>query len=144
MAASAAANTSNDMVKSVQDQVTKFSAGFTKSADEVTKANKDVFDAVVKSSEVTLKGVEESAKRIQNYATTSLENGMTVAKDIVNCRNVNELIDLQTGYAKKAYDSAVVEASALAELGAKVANDAFAPIQQTFTSVVEKVTPAKK
>lgn len=144
MAATAAAFNPNDMVKSVQDQVAKYSTDFTKVADDLTKANKDMFDAVVKSSEIAFKGVEESAKRFQDYATSSFESGVAVAKDMVGCKNVNEVIDLQTTFARKAYDTAVVETTALSELSAKVANDAFAPLQKTFTAAVEKATPAKK
>ena len=96
MAATAAAFDPNDVVKSVQDQVSKVSADFTKAADDVTKANKDLFDAVVKSSEIAFKGIEESAKRLQDYASSSFESGVSAAKDMVGCKNVNELIDLQT------------------------------------------------
>jgi len=144
MAATAAAFDPNDVVKSVQDQVSKVSADFTKAADDVTKANKDLFDAVVKSSEIAFKGIEESAKRLQDYASSSFESGVAAAKDMVGCKNVNEMIDLQTSYARKAYDTAVVETTALTELSTKVANDAFAPLQKTFTAAVEKATPAKK
>lgn len=143
MAAAAAINT-NDVVKTIQDQAAKAQAEVTKVVDDATKANKDAIDAVVKSSEIFFKGAEEAAKRTQAYLKASVESAVAVSKDLISCKNVNEVVDLQANFARKAYDAAVVETTAISELNMKVANEAFAPLQKSFTAVVEKATPAAK
>lgn len=140
MAANVAQN-ENDFYKSFQDRASKASADVTKTIDELTKVNKEAVDAIVKSSEIFFKGAEDAAKRTQAYVKTSVENAVAVAKDMIGCKNINEVIDLQSNFARKAYDAAVVETAALSELNVKVANEVLAPIQKSFTAAVEKATP---
>ena len=142
MAATAAAFNTNEVVKNFQDQASKASAEVTKAVDEMTKVNKDALDAFVKSSEIVFKGAEDAAKRAQAYVKTSVESAVAASKDLIGCKNINEVMDLQANFARKAYDAAVVESTAISELNVKVANEAFAPLQKSFTTVVEKATPA--
>ena len=56
----------------------------------------------------------------------------------MTAKTLQEFIDLQSGYAKTAFDGYVAQSTKLGEMTSKLAKDAFAPINVQVQAAVEK------
>lgn len=122
-----------------KEQVEKARATMAKGYDEMNSLGKDNLDAFVQASTIYAKGVEAMGKEVMTYAQTRMETNMAVMKAIFGCKTLKEVVDLQTEFARSAFDQIVTETTKLSEMGVKVANDAAAPITARVNVVVEKI-----
>ena len=53
---------------------------------------------------------------------------------------MRDLVDLQSSFAKKSFDSAVAESTKVSEISVKVANEAFQPISAQINATIGKLT----
>ncbi len=113
-----------------------------KAAAEVVEFSKGNLEAVVESGKITAKGVEVIAKDSFEYGKKSLEETTAAVKAIAAVKSPTELMTLNTELSKKAFDSAVAQASKQSELIVKLANDAFAPISGRISLAMSKLKQA--
>ena len=112
-----------------KEQVEKASDAAIKGYDEVTMINKSAFDAIAKSSDVLVKGSEDLGKAYYAFFQAAADAQVEAAKSMMTAKSINEVVEIQSAYARTAFDKAVSEGSKLSEMGVKVATDAFEPIQ---------------
>ena len=128
------------LVKAQQEQFEKASAQVLKGLDELTAIAKGNVDAVVKSGTIVAKGAEEAGKQVAAYTQSSLEKGAATGKALLAVKTVQELVELQSSYAKASLESFVKESAKLQELSLKIAKDAFAPINDRVTVTVDALS----
>ena len=116
-----------------REQIEKASQTAFKSYEEMSKLQKDNWDAIVASSQIWAKGAEVVGKAWMSLAQDTLENAATTAKSL------REAVDLQTDFAKGNFDKFVAESTKMSETVVKVANDAMEPITARVNVTVEKM-----
>jgi len=132
--------TSFDAVGSVaREQIEKAQQNVYKSFEEVSKLQKDNWDAMVASSQIWAKGAEVIGKAWMGFAHESMENAASAAKALVGVKTLREAVDLQTDLAKGNFDKFVAESTKISETVVKVANDAMEPIAARMNVNVEKI-----
>ena len=67
----------------------------------------------------------------------AFEDASRAFEELVGSKSIEQAIEIQTQYAKKAYDTWVAEASKLSEIYVGIARDAYKPVEQ----VVAKRSP---
>jgi phasin family protein len=122
-----------------REQLEKASQTAYKSYEEMTKLQKDNWDAFVASSQIWAKGAEVVGKAWMSLAQDTLENAASTAKALVGVKSLREAVDLQTDFAKGNFDKFVAEGTKLSETVVKVANDAMEPITARVNVTVEKI-----
>ena len=105
----------------------------------VVPVPKENIDAFVKSGAIVAKGFEEAGKSWIDFSRRSFETSVEAAKAVLGCKDLREVVDLKSDYARTSFDSLVNEGSKMSELGVKVANEALEPIQSRFNVAVEKI-----
>lgn len=125
-----------------REQFEKTSTALFKGYDEVATLNKANVDAVVKASDVLGKGIESLGRELIDFTQAQLETTVETGKKLFAARTVNELLDLQTEYARASLDRLLAESAKVTEMGVKVANEALAPIQSQTNATVEKAMKA--
>lgn len=110
-----------------------------KSYDDIMAFNQDNFDAFVEFGKATAKGVEELNAEVLAFNKVALEENIAAAKAVMGAKTVQEAVDLQTEWAKAWFDSYMSQATKVGEMTAKVAQEAFAPVNDRVTAAVEKV-----
>ncbi|PWC32657.1 phasin family protein [Azospirillum sp. TSO35-2] len=128
------------LVKAQQEQVEKASAQILKSYDELSVLTKGNVDAVVKSGTIVAKGAEEAGKQVAAFTQSSLEKSVSTGKALLAVKTIQELIELQSAFAKASFDALVSESSKLQELSVKIANEALAPISERVTLTVDTLS----
>ncbi|BBK30492.1 phasin family protein [Stella humosa] len=127
-------------VTMTKDQVEKARTAVAKGVDEMSTLGKDNVDAVVQAGTIYARGVEVIGKEVMSYAQARMESNMAAMKAMLGARTLKELVDLQTEFARSTFDQMVTETTKLSEIGVKVTNEAFAPINARVNQVVEKIT----
>src|SRR5579872_3173430 len=107
-------------------------AGFDKAIagyDSVVGYGKDTAEALIKSATVAGKGAETLHNEIYAYTKQSMEESIAAGKAILGAKSVHEAIEVQTGFAKTAFENYVAELTKFNQLFAATAKDSFAPLQ---------------
>ncbi len=126
-------------VAMTQEQFEKATTAAFASYDEMSTFGKENIDAVVKASTVLVKGFETLGKEVAGYGQSSIERTVSNAQALFGAKTLREFLDLQAEIAKTSFNSWVEESTKLGELGVKVANEVFEPIQEQVAVAVEKM-----
>ena len=121
------------------DKVMQMADGAFKGYDEAAELGKQNVDAIVNSTTIVAKGAEAMLKSWFAFGQKSFEGSLGAAKDAMACRNLKDLVEWQTQFAREQFDALFGEATRQSELGVKVAQEAFEPISERFNVAVEKV-----
>lgn len=130
------------LVKAQQEQFEKASAQVLKSYDEMTALAKENVDAVVQSGTIVAKGAEQAGKQVAAFTQSSFEKSVASSKALFAVKSLNELIELQSAYAKQTLDTIVAESTKLQELSLKITTDAIAPINARVNATVNATVSA--
>jgi len=109
-----------------------------KNYGEATEFGKGTFEAYIAAGNVAAKHVEAFNAEILAFAKTRMEEGVQAARALMGAKTLKDAIDLQTGFAKTAFDAVVAENAKLSEMALKGATEAAEPLQARFTVAVEK------
>lgn len=123
-----------------------FKAGFEKAIknyDTVLGYGKDTVEAYMKSASVAGKGVESLQSELYAFSKTAIEDSIAAGKAILSSKSVHEAFELQTDYAKSAFESYVGELSKVSDLFTTAAKDSFAPLQGRVEAWVELVQSSR-
>jgi len=121
-------------------------AGFEKAVagyDSVLGYGKDTAEAYMKSATVAGKGIETLNSEIVSYSKGAIEESIAAGKAILGSKSVHEAFELQTDFAKTAFESYVEELTKFNSLVTATAKDAFAPLQGRYQAWVEIVQSAR-
>jgi hypothetical protein len=101
--------------------------------DEVQKLGKDGVEASLKSFNAASKGVQAIAIEVADYARKSFEHNTAAFEELLGVRTLESAIEVQTQYARTAYEGFVAEATKLGELYADIAKETYKPLEAYFT-----------
>lgn len=106
----------------------------TQTFEDAGKFGKEFLDTGLKSFASLSKGFQAIATEATEYSKKSFETGSAAIEKLVAAKSLEKAIEIQTDYAKQAYESFVAQATKLGELYAEVAKDAYKP----YESIVAK------
>lgn len=105
---------------------------------EVTTIGQANVDALVASSQIYGKGVGEAATIAATYTKSAFEKGVEAAKTLGSAKSLQEVVELQTSFAKTAYDTWMTEANKVAELLVSTGKEAIKPVSERANVVMSK------
>lgn len=106
-------------------------AGF----DDVQKATKDNFDITVRSFGEMNRGFSAIAVEVSDFTKKAFEDGTKTFEKLIGARSLEQVVDIQTTYAKKSYEEYVAQMSKLGEMYVGLAKDAYRPFEQVAARV---------
>ncbi len=107
-----------------------------KGFEDFQRVGKDGFDAAVKSFGEVNKGFQAIAAEVTDYSKKAFEDGTRAFELLIGAKSVEQAVEIQSSYAKKAYDSYIAEVSKLGEMYAGLARDAYKPVEVAFNRKV--------
>jgi hypothetical protein len=110
-----------------------------KNIEDVQKMSKDNMDATMKSFGVFSKTSQAIAAEVVDYSKKSFEDGSKVMEKLLGVKSLEKAIEIQTDYAKSAYEGFVAQATKMGELYADLAKETYKP----FEAFAVKAAPAK-
>jgi len=100
----------------------------------------DQIDAVIKSSTIFQKGMEEIIKVASQIAQEAGEKQAAATKTLFSCKTLNEFTDAQSKLAQSSFDNFLSNATKLSELSVKVCTDCMAPINDQVGKAMKKAS----
>ena len=107
--------------------------------EEIQQYGKEQFESAVASATTLQNGAQAIATAVGDYTKKSFEDGNAYVAKLSGVKSLDKAIELQTEYAKSAYESFVAESHKIGELYADLAKQAYKP----FEGFVAKMTPAR-
>jgi hypothetical protein len=98
--------------------------------EEYQRLSKDGFDAAVRSFAEVNKGFQMLTAEMTDYSKRAFDDGFRAWEQLVGAKSLGQMIEIQSQFAKKAYDSYVIEMSKLGEMYASLARNAYKPVEQ--------------
>lgn len=99
------------------------------SFEDAGKAGKEFFDAGLKNFASVSKNVQALAVESTDYSRKTFEDGAAVLEKLASARSLEKAVEIQTDYARQAYEGFVAQASRVSELYAEIARDAYQPFE---------------
>jgi phasin family protein len=109
---------------------------------EVTEFTKGNVEALVEAGKILGAGVQTIARSEVEAAKGAFETATADMKAMVAVKSPTELFKLQGEIARRNFDMLVARTSKNAEVGMKLANDAFAPISSRMSVAAERISKA--
>lgn len=104
-----------------------------KATEDFQKVSKDNIEATVRSYAELNKGLQAVATRVTDYSKGAFADASRAFEQLVGAKSLEHVIEIQSQFAKKAYDNWMAEASKIGELYAAAARDAYKPVEQAVT-----------
>ncbi len=104
-----------------------------KNFDDVQKYGKEHMDSTMKAWGQVSKGVQAIAAETADYSKRSFEEGSAALEKLLGAKSLEKAIEIQTAYAKTAYEGFVAQATKMGELYADLAKETYRPFE-TFVS----------
>jgi len=106
--------------------------------EDFQQYGKEHFDAAVASAGTFSKGLQAIATAVSDYSKKSFEDGSAFVEKLATVKSLDKAIEVQTDYAKTAYESLVAETTKISEIYADLAKEAYRPFE-TYMSKLPKV-----
>jgi hypothetical protein len=106
-----------------------------KTIDDMQQFGKDNMDATMKSFGALSKSFQAIAVEVADYSKKVFEQGTAATEKLIGAKSLEKAIEVQTDYAKSAYEGFVAEATKLGELYADLAKEAYKPFESQFGKV---------
>ncbi|WP_029087806.1 phasin family protein [Brevundimonas aveniformis] len=140
-----------DTVKKSVEQATAagnqaFKEGVDKSLNALTEANtlgKKNIEAAVESVTAATRGAEALSAQALAFSKKSWEDGVNAAQALASAKSVQEVIELQTAYAKTAMEAYLAEVTKATDTLSASVKDSFKPINERTTAIVERIQSAR-
>jgi hypothetical protein len=83
------------------------------------------------------KGLQAIAAEMTDYTKRSFEDGTATMEKLLSAKSFEQAVEIQTGYAKRAYDEYMHQMSKIGGLYAELAKEAYKPVEKAMQSVRE-------
>ena len=114
----------------------------TKLVEELNEFNKGNIEAFVESGRVAAKAAETLGQQAAETARKNFEQTTAALKSFASAKTPTEFFQLQSEFARTAFDQLIAETSKNSETLLKVAGDVFQPISNRFAVAAEKFKAA--
>lgn len=114
----------------------------TKLVEELNEFNKGNIEALVESGRVAAKAAETLGQQAAETARKNFEQTTAALKTFASAKTPTEFFQLQSDFARSAFDQLIAETSKNSETLLKVAGDVFQPISNRFAVAAEKFKAA--
>jgi len=140
-----------DTVKSTVEQFTfagnqAFKDAVEKSLAGLNEANahsKKNLEAVIASVTAATKGAESLGAHAMTFSKTAVEKQVAAAKSLSTAKSVQEVVELQTSFAKSAMEAYMAEVSKMSEIVSASLKDSMKPLNERVTAAVERLQAAR-
>ena len=100
-----------------------------KTIEDLQQVGKENVDVALKSFGALSKSGQAIAVEVADYSKKSFEDGTAAIEKLFGVKSFDKAIEVQTEFAKTAYEGFVAEASKIGELYADLAKESYKPFE---------------
>jgi phasin family protein len=98
--------------------------------DDIQKFSKDRMEYATKAAAHFSKSVQQLAAENADYSKKSLQLGTSALEQLLAAKSIDRAFEIQTDFAKNAYEGFVAQATRMGELVTNMTRDAWKPLEQ--------------
>lgn len=140
-----------EAVKSTVDRMTAagnqaFREGIEKSLGALNEANahgKRNLEAVVESVTAATRGAETLGAQALAFSKKSWEDGVAAAQSLGSAKSVQEVVEIQTTFAKSALETYLTELNRWSDTVSASVKDTLKPLNERVTATVERIQASR-
>jgi hypothetical protein len=106
--------------------------------EELQKFGKQQIEAATAVTTSLSKGLQEIAVETTDYSKKTIAANTSVLEKLLGAKSIETAIQIQTDFAKTAYEGFVAQTTKVGELYAKLAKEAFMPIESAYVKAPAK------
>lgn len=106
--------------------------------NEINSASKQNLEAVVASVTAATKGAESLGAHSIEFSKKSVESAVAAAKTLSGAKSLQEVVELQTSFAKTALESYLAQLNKASEIVSASMKESLVPLNARVTATVEK------
>lgn len=103
-----------------------------KNFEDVQKLSQTNIDTSMKMWGDWTKNWQAIAAEMTDYTKRSFEEGTQTFEKLLGAKTVEQALEIQTSYAKKAYDEYMREMNKIGTMYADIAKEAYKPVEKAF------------
>ena len=107
--------------------------------EEFQRAGKNGFDVSVRSFGEVGKGFKAIRATLIDYTKKSFDDGTRAFEQLAGAKSIEQAWEIQSQYAKKAFEAYVAQASKLGEMYVDLARSAYQPVEEAAAKTARKV-----
>ena len=100
-----------------------------KNLEDLQQVGKENVDIALKSMGAVSKSAQAIVVEVTDYSKKAFEDNTAALEKLFGAKSLEKAIELQTEYAKSAYESFVAEATKIGELYADLAKESYKPFE---------------
>ena len=100
-----------------------------KNLEDLQQVSKENIDIAMKSMGAVSKSAQAIVVEVTDYSKKAFEEGTAALEKLFGAKSFEKAIELQTEYAKTAYEGFVAEATKIGELYADLAKESYKPFE---------------
>ena len=100
-----------------------------KNLEDLQQVGKENVDLALKSMGALSKSSQAIAVEVADYSKKAFEDGTAALEKLFGVKSLDKAIEVQTEYAKTAYEGFVAKASRISELCADLAKETYKPFE---------------
>jgi phasin family protein len=143
---SAAETATNTVEQVTAASTTAFKDGVEKTLSALNEANsysKKNLEAAVASVTAATKGAEALGAQAMAYSKAAFDNQVSAARSLAGAKSLQEVIELQTAFAKTALETYMAEVGKMSETVSASVKESVAPLNERVTAMVERLQAAR-
>ena len=109
-----------------------------KDFDQFQAMGKDNFEASVASATALTKGFQEIATEVADYSRKSFEESTAVVEKAFAAKSFDKALEVQTDFAKGAYEAYVGQIAKIGEMYMNTAKEAYKPFEGQIAQFAPK------
>ncbi|WP_062226161.1 phasin family protein [Aureimonas frigidaquae] len=103
--------------------------------DDTNRFGKEAVDGAMKSVSAVTKGFQQIAVEAGDYTKRSYEQSAQHFEKLAQVRTLDKVIELQSDYAKTAYEAWLSQATRMGEIFSDIAKESYKPLEAAFPNV---------
>ncbi len=100
-----------------------------KNFDDLQQVSKENVDLAMKSVGTVSKSAQAIATEIADYSKKSFEESTAALEKLFGVKSIEKAIEVQTAYAKGAYEGFVAEATKIGDMYTAMAKETYKPFE---------------
>ena len=99
------------------------------SVEDMQKLAKDNAENAQKAFNMLSKGLQTIATEMSDFSKKSFEEGSSVLEQLAGAKTLDKVVEIQSDYAKKAYENLVAQSTKIGELYVDLAKEMAKPFE---------------
>jgi phasin family protein len=109
-----------------------------RTSEGMTSFSQGNIEAIMQSGRVWSAGVQALSQSMAASAQARFDHAMATWKALSGVKSVREVLDLQTGLARKSFETALADTGKLTEASLKLTEQTMAPLTARLTVAMDK------